>query len=123
MLRPSGKRSETLDGLDTSSPIVNNVTVTDSAQLIEIGRVFLLPPQLARLLQLLLRKEITRKQDLSDLISTYHSGRQYHNADRMVVYRLRARLRAHGFVIQSQYGEGYYLTEADKALIYKRLGR
>lgn len=108
--------------VDTSFPIVNSVTMTDSAQLIEIERVFLLPPQLAHLLQLLLLKDMIRKSDLSDLISTYHSGRQYHNADRMVVYRLRSRLRGHSFVIHSQYGEGYYLSAADKRLIFGRLG-
>ena len=115
------KSSETIVAIDMSLLIVNNVTVTDSAQLIEIERVFLLPQQLARLLQLLLLKDIVRKRDLSDLISTYHSDRQYHNADRMVVYRLRAELRDHGFVIRSQYGEGYYLSAADKSLILRRL--
>ena len=115
------KSSGTIVAIDMSLLIVNNVTVTDSAQLIEIERVFLLPQQLARLLQLLLLKDIVRKRDLSDLISTYHSDRQYHNADRMVVYRLRAELRDHGFVIRSQYGEGYYLSAADKSLILRRL--
>lgn len=95
--------------------------MTDSAQLLEIERVFRLPPQLARLLQLLLLRERVRKKDLSDLVSTFHSGRPYHNADRMVVYRLRSRLRDHGFVVHSQYGEGYYLSAADKSIIRGRL--
>lgn len=93
----------------------------DSTQLIEIERVFGLSPQLARLLQMLLAKDRVRKDDISDLISTYHSINPYHNADRMVVYRLRKRLKDHGVVLLVQYGEGYYLGAADKALIRGRL--
>lgn len=95
--------------------------MTDSSQLLEIERIYALPPQLARLLQLLLLKDRVRKTDLSDLISTFHSDRPYHNADRMIVYRLRAKIRDHGFVIHSQYGEGYYLSAADKSIIRGRL--
>jgi hypothetical protein len=91
--------------------------MTDSAQLIEIERTFGLSPQLARLLQLLLERDRVRKDDISTLISTYHSSRQYHNADRMVVYRLKD----HGVVLLVQYGEGYYLSPADKSIIRGRL--
>lgn len=95
--------------------------MTDSEQLLEIKRIFGLPTQLALLLQMLLKKDRVRKSDMSDLISTFHGGRQYHNADRMVVYRLRSRVKDHGFVIYSQYGEGYYLSPADKSVIRGRL--
>jgi hypothetical protein len=95
--------------------------MTESEQLIEIKRVLGLPTQLAKLLQLLLAKDRVRKDDLSDLISTYYGTRQYHNADRMVVYRLRSRLLKQGYVVHSQYGEGYYMAPSDKALIRGRL--
>lgn len=95
--------------------------MTDSEQLIEIQRIFSLPMQLAVLLQMLLKKDRVRKSDMSNLISTFHSDRQYHNADRMIVYRLRARIKDHGFVIYSQYGEGYYMAPADKSVIRGRL--
>lgn len=95
--------------------------MTDSAQLIEIEKVFGLSPQLARLLQLLLSKDRVRKDDIFHLISTYHSARPYHNADRMVVYRLRTRMREHGVLVLVQYGEGYYLSAADKAVLRGRL--
>jgi len=95
--------------------------MTDSAQLIEIERTFGLSPQLARLLQLLLERDRVRKDDISNLISTYHSIRPYHNADRMVVYRLRKRLKDHGVVLLVQYGEGSYLSPADKSILRGRL--
>lgn len=97
--------------------------MTESEELIEIKRVLGLPAQLAKLLQLLLRKDRVRKNDLSDLISTFHGGREYHNADRMVVYRLRSRLQRQGYTVHSQYGEGYYMSPSDKALIRGRLQR
>jgi len=97
--------------------------MTDSEQLIEIKRVLGLPTQLAKLLQLLLKKDRVRKEDLSQLISTFHGGREYHNADRMMVYRLRSRLQWQGYVVHSQYGEGYYLLASDKCLIRGRLER
>lgn len=103
--------------------IVNNVTMTESEQLLEIKRILGLPTQLAKLLLLLLEKNRVRKDDLSDLISTYYGTRQYHNADRMVVYRLRSRLLKQGYVVHSQYGEGYYMDPSDKALIRGRLFR
>ena len=96
--------------------------MTESEQLIEIKRVFGLPTQLASFLQLLLQRERVRKDDLSKLISTFHGDRPYHNADRMIAYRLRAQMEKHGVVIFSQYGEGYYLKAVDKSLIRDRLG-
>lgn len=95
--------------------------MTESEQLIEIKRVLGLPTQLAKLLQMLLEKDRVQKKDLSDLISTFHGGKEYHNADRMVVYRLRARLLKQGYMVHSQYGEGYYMAPSDKALIRGRL--
>jgi hypothetical protein len=95
--------------------------MTDSEQLIEIKRVFGLPTQLAKLLQILLKKDLVRKNDLSELISTFYGTKQYHNADRMVVYRLRSRLQKQGFVVFAQYGEGYYLSPSDRSLIRGRL--
>jgi hypothetical protein len=97
--------------------------MTESEQLLEIKRILGLPTQLAKLLLLLLEKNRVRKDDLSDLISTYYGTRQYHNADRMVVYRLRSRLLKQGYVVHSQYGEGYYMDPSDKALIRGRLFR
>jgi len=95
--------------------------MTESEQLLEIKRILGLPTQLAKLLQLLLKKDRVRKEDLSELISTFYGTKQYHNADRMVVYRLRSRLQKHGYVVFAQYGEGYYLSPSDKALIRGRL--
>lgn len=95
--------------------------MTDSSQLIEIEKVFDLSPQLARLLQLLLSKDRVRKTDISDLISTFHSARPHHNADRMAIYRLRSRMRKHGVMVLVQYGEGYYLSAADKSVLRGRL--
>ena len=36
---------------------------------------------------------------------------------KVAIYRLRDRLRAHGIIIQSQYGIGYWLTAEDKIRI------
>ena len=96
--------------------------MTESAQLLEIKRIFGLPTQLAAMLQLLLRHDRVTKTDLSALISTYHGDRPYHNADRMIIYRLRSKMEKHGVVVFSQYGEGYYIKAVDKAIIRDRLG-
>ncbi len=96
--------------------------MTESEQLLEIKRVFGLPTQLAATLQLLLKRDRVTKTDLSNLISTFHGDRRYHNADRMIVYRLRSKMETHGVVVFSQYGEGYYLNPVDKSLIRERLG-
>lgn len=91
--------------------------MTESSQLLEIQRVFGLPVQLARVLHLLLTSERVRQPDLMDLVSTFHSDRPYHNAGRMAVSRLRSRMKEHGIVVHCQYGEGYYLSPADKSFI------
>jgi len=96
--------------------------MTESEQLLEIKRVFGLPTQLAAMLQLLLQRDRVTKADLSNLISTFHGDRRYHNADRMIVYRLRSKMEDHGVVIFSQYGEGYFIKAVDKSLIRDRLG-
>jgi DNA-binding response OmpR family regulator len=95
--------------------------MTESEQLIEIKRIFGLPTQLAAMLQLLLRHDRVTKAGLSNLISTFHGDRPYHNADRMIIYRLRSKMEKHGVVVFSQYGEGYYIKAVDKAIIRDRL--
>lgn len=89
----------------------------NSEQILDIKRKFKLSTQLARLLALLLHQPIVKPEDLKPLFSTYHGDDPYHNADRMILYRLRSRMANIKICIFSQYGEGYYLKAADKAYL------
>lgn len=88
-----------------------------SAYILDIKRKFKLSTQLAAVLELLLIKPMVRLDDLKPLFSTFHGSRPHHNADRMIMYRLRSRMADIKICIFSQYGEGYYLKPADKAYL------
>lgn len=88
-----------------------------SAYILDIKRKFKLSTQLASVLELLLIKPMVRLDDLKPLFSTFHGDTAYHNADRMILYRLRLRMEKINICIFSQYGEGYYLKAADKAYL------
>lgn len=68
-------------------------------------------------LELLLTKPIVKPEDLKPLFSTFHGNKPHHNADRMILYRLRSRMADIKICVFSQYGEGYYLKAADKAYL------
>jgi DNA-binding response OmpR family regulator len=89
----------------------------NSAYILDIKRVFKLSTQLSMVLELLLTKHMVRADDLKPLFSTFHGDRPHHNADRMIIYRLRNRLLKLKVCILTQYGEGYYLKPADKAYL------
>lgn len=88
-----------------------------SAYLLDIKRKFKLSTQLAMVLELLLTKPIVKPEDLKPLFSTFHGNKPHHNADRMILYRLRSRMADIKICVFSQYGEGYYLKAADKAYL------
>ena len=88
-----------------------------SSYILDIKRTFGLSTQLAAVLELLLLKPVVNKEDLKPLFSTFHGSRPHHNADRMIMYRLRSRMADMKICIFSQYGEGYYLKAADKAYL------
>ena len=88
-----------------------------SAYILDIKRKSKLSTQLAMVLELLLTKPIVKPEDLKPLFSTFHGSKSYHNADRMIMYRLRSRMADIKICVLSQYGEGYYLKAADKAYL------
>jgi len=88
-----------------------------SAYILDIKRKFKLSTQLAMVLELLLTKPIVKPEDLKPLFSTFHGNKPHHNADRMILYRLRSRMADIKICVFSQYGEGYYLKAADKAYL------
>lgn len=88
-----------------------------SAYILDIKRKFKLSTQLAAVLELLLTKPMVKPDDLKPLFSTFHGNKPHHNADRMMLYRLRSRMEKVNICIFSQYGEGYYLKAADKAYL------
>jgi hypothetical protein len=88
-----------------------------SAYILDIKDKLGLSTQLAMVLELLLVQHMVRLNDLKPLFSTFHGDKPHHNADRMIMYRLRYRLKKLKVCVFSQYGEGYYLKAADKAYL------